>query len=362
VVAPRIPDRPGRKEPVTTQPRILVIRRRYIGDLVLLGPFLRNLLLHWPDAAVTALVDEGYADILALNPDVGSVLQIPRRGPGRPRLELALLRALRSARFSHVFDFDTSDRTAFLTWLTGSSFRAGFRSDRHARCRGLAYTHIQTVPPEEYYAHSIVEYFLRLLPLAGVPVVTRECRIEPRPDDLRRAAAFFPDSRAKRVLIHPGSRSSYRIWPFERFARIADRLVAETGAHVALIGGPSEQPLLKNIRDAARMPLTLIPPPADVCVFAAWARKADAILCHDSGPMHIAAAVGTRVVALFGSQSRVVWAPVGEGHRVLQAPLPCADCSWPKECDPANSYKNYCIRRIGEDEVFSALRAVLAGE
>lgn len=344
------------------QPRILVIRRRYTGDLVLLGAFLRNLRLHWPEAAVTALVDEGYADILGLNPDVGRVLQIPRHGPGRLRRESALLRALRSARFTHVFDLDTSDRTALLTWLTGAPCRAGFRSDRHSRRRSLAYTHIKTVPPEEYYAHSIVEYFLRLLPLAGVPVATRECRLEPRPDDLLRAAALFPSSRAPRVLLHPGSRSSYRIWPLDRFARIADRLVAETGAQVVLIGGPSEQPLIEGIRAAARTPLTVIPPPGDVCAFAACARQADVLLCHDSGPMHIAAAVGTRIVALFGSQSRIVWAPVGKGHRILQAPLPCTNCSLPKECDPANSYKNYCIRRIGEDEVFSAVRAVLAGE
>lgn len=344
------------------QPRILVIRRHYIGDLVLLGPFLRNLRLHWPEAAVTALVDEGYAAILALNPDVGRVLQIPRRGPGRLRRELALLRALRSARFTHVFDFDTNDRTAFLTWLTGALFRASFRSDQHPRRRGLAYTHIQAVPPGEYYAHSIVEYFLRLLPLAGVPVATRECRLEPRPDDLRRAAALFPDSRAPRVLLHPGSGSPYRIWPLDRFTRIADRLVTEIGAQVVLIGAPSEQSLIEDIRAAARTPLTVIPPPADVCAFAACARQADVLLCHDSGPMHIAAAVGTRVVALFGSQSRIVWAPVGEGHRILQAPLPCTDCAWPQECDPTNGYKNYCVRRIGEDEVFSAVRAVLAGE
>jgi ADP-heptose:LPS heptosyltransferase len=341
------------------QPRVLIIRRRYIGDLVLLAPFLRNLRRHWPAGIFTVLVEEGYADILALNPDLNRVLQIPRRRPRRLRREVALLRDLRSARFTHVFDLDTNDRTAVLTRLTRAPFRASFEPDKHRWRRRLAYTHLLVEPPAEYFAESIIEHHLRLLPLAGVPVTTRECRLEPRPEDLRRAAALLPDGHGPRVLLHPGSRSSYRIWPLDRFARVADRLQTEAGARVLLTGGPAEQTLIEGIRAAARTPLAVLPPSVDLCTFAACARQVDLLLCHDSGPMHIAAAVGTRVVALFGSQSKIVWAPAGEGHRVLQAPLPCTGCLWPQECDPADGYRNYCVRRIGEDEVYSAVCAVL---
>jgi predicted lipopolysaccharide heptosyltransferase III len=341
-------------------PRILIIRRRYIGDLVLLGPFLRNLHRHWPAAHITVLVNEGYADILALNPDVDCVLQIPHRRHHRLRREIALLRGLRLVRFTHVFDLDTNDRTAFLTWLTGAPFRASFEPDRHRRCRRLAYTHLTAVAPCTYFAESIIEHTLRLLPLAGVPVATRECSLEPRPEDLRRVATLLPERRGPRVLLHPGSRSSYRIWPLDRFARVADRLQTELGAQVILAGGPSEQALIDGIRAAARTPLAVLPPSVDLGAFAACVRQVDVFLCHDSGPMHIAAAVGTRVVALFGSQSKTVWAPAGDGHHVLQAPLPCTGCLWPQECDPANGYRNYCVRRIGEDEVFSAVCTVLA--
>ena len=342
------------------QPRVLIIRRRYIGDLVLLAPFLRNLRRHWPAGIFTVLVEEGYADILALNPDLNRVLQIPRRRPRRLRREVALLRDLRSARFTHVFDLDTNDRTAFLTRLTGAPVRLSFEPDIHRWRRRLAYTRLLAETSEEYYAESIIEHYLRLLPLAGVPVVTRACHLEPRPEDLARAAALFPERRGPRVLLHPGSRSAYRIWPLDRFARVADRLQTETGAQVLLTGGPSDQGLVEGIRAAARTPVAVLPPTGDVCTFAACARQVDVFLCHDSGPMHIAAATGTRVVALFSSQSKIVWAPTGAGHRVLQAPLPCTGCLWPRECDPNNGYKNYCVRRIGEDEVFSAVRDVLA--
>jgi ADP-heptose:LPS heptosyltransferase len=129
---------------------------------------------------------------------------------------------------------------------------------------------------------------------------------------------------------------------------------------VLLTGGPADQTLIAGIRSAARTSLAVLPPSVDLCTFAACARQVDALLCHDSGPMHIAAAVGTRVVALFGSQSKIVWAPPGEGHRILQAPLPCKDCLWPQACDPDNGYRNYCVRRISEDEVYSAVCDVLA--
>lgn len=346
----------------SNHPSILIVRRRYIGDLVLLGPFLRNLRMHWPAGRLNVLVDEGYADILALNPDIDRVLLIPRRGSSRLRREIALLRVLRSTGFTHVFDLDTNDRTAFLARLTGAPFRASFGPDKHRWRRGLAYTHLPVVPAETYFRESIIEHYLRLLPLAGVPVATRECRLEPRPDDLRHAAELFPDAGRPRVLLHPGSRSPYRIWPIDRFARVADRLQTEAGAQVLLVGGPSEQSLIAGIRAASRTSIAALPASMDLCTFAACTRLVDAVLCHDSGPMHIAAAAGARVVALFGSQSKVVWAPAGEGHRVLQAPLPCTECLWPKECDPGNGYRNYCVRRIGEDEVFSAVREVLARE
>jgi predicted lipopolysaccharide heptosyltransferase III len=347
--------------PALNAPRILVIRRRYIGDLVLITPLLANLKLHWPQAEITVLVDEGYEDILRLNANADHLLTIPRKGPRRFQRDFALLRTLRKRHFTHVFDLDTNDRTAFLTWITGAAFRASYTSDKHRWRRSLAYNHVRDVPLAEYNSASILENYLRLLPLAGVPVVRHDCELEPTPESVQRAeAAFAPSAPGRRVLLHPGSRSAYRIWPLERFARVADRLHTEAGAQVFLTGGPAENKLIEGIRSAARTPLTVLPPPADVGQFAAYARVADAFLCHDSGPMHIAAAVGTKVVALFSAQSTTLWSPAGPGHQVLQASMPCAAaCVAPDECDPNNGYKSYCVRRITEDQVFSAVLAAL---
>jgi ADP-heptose:LPS heptosyltransferase len=117
---------------------------------------------------------------------------------------------------------------------------------------------------------------------------------------------------------------------------------------------------MRGIIGAADAPLASIEPPVSIARLAALLARARAVLCHDSGPMHMAAAVGTPVVALFGSQSRALWGPLGGGNRVLQAPMPCGGaCVAPDACDRTNAYRSYCVRRIGEEEVFAALKDVL---
>src|SRR5258708_6190672 len=95
-------------------PHILVIRRRYLGDIVLLGSVLRNLRLHWPKARITVLTEPAYAAILALNPDVTGSLVFPRALAGWP----SFLAGLRRARFTHVLDFDNTEKTAAITRFT----------------------------------------------------------------------------------------------------------------------------------------------------------------------------------------------------------------------------------------------------
>ena len=343
-------------------PSILVIRRRYLGDIVLLGSVLRNLRLHWPHARLAVLVEARFADVLALNPDVDAPLLLPTRVRAWP----GFVRQLRRARFTHVFDFDNNERTALLARLSGAPFRAtvwheGARP-RWPRC----YTHRIHDPPAVHERRPITEYYLALLAAAAVPVVSREVRLLPRAadhDEARRLLArLFPapaPAGIRSLLVHPGSRSACRLWPLDRFARICDRVQDDLGARVALVAGPGERALVDEIGRQARRPPAVVEAVLPLPHLAALACRFDALLCHDSGPMHLAAAVGTRVVALLGSQNPALFAPPGEGHTVLQPPLPCPHCVAPGECVPGDSYRNYCIRNLAEDHVFAALRARL---
>ncbi len=337
------------------RPHLLVIRRRYLGDIVLLGSVLRNLRLHWPDAHLSVLVESAYAPVLALNPDVDTALVLPSRW----RDWLGFLHRLRGARYTHVFDFDNTDKTAALARLSGAPFRLALHHGGYPLKWRALYTHAVHNPDETHETQPITEYYLRALGPAGVPVVTREVRLVPRSEDVA-ALRHRVGATGRVLLVHPGSRSAFRLWPAENFALVCDRAQDELGVQVVLAGGPAERPLLDAIRGHARMHLLTFDEPLSLPRFAALASLSTVLLCHDSGPMHVAAATGTRVVAIYGSQNAALFRPLGDGHTLLQPPLPCTACVAPGRCVPADSYRNFCVRNVTVDRVFSAIRAALA--
>jgi len=345
-------------------PNVLVIRRRYLGDIVLLGSVLRNLRLHWPTARITVLAEPAYTDILALNPDVDAALAFPKDIFGWP----GFIGALRRARFTHVLDFDNTEKTALVTRLTGAIVRATFNRELIPFRSPRWYTHVAKVTNDFYDSHHITETYLALLPAIGVPVVSRAVRLVPRQKDIESVASWAGTghttyaARPKRILLHPGSRSPYRLWPAERFAAVCDRVQTDLGAQVFVVAGPGETALVAEIRRHAKCHLVALEQRFTVGQFAALTAAFDLFLCHDSGPMHIAAAVGTPLVALFGSQNATIWRPLGARAIVLQTTLPCACLmpNTPSPCEPGNSYKSYCVRHLTEDRVFAAIAQQLA--
>ncbi len=336
-------------------PRVLVIRRRYLGDVVLLGSLFRNLRLHWPEARLAALVEAPYSGILAINPDVDAALAPPPRVSAWP----GFVRRLRAESFTHVLDLDNTEKTALISRLSGARFRLALHHGTHpVRLRAL-YSHVAYDPGEEHEARPISEYYLKSLGPAGVPVATREIRLVPRESDLADWRRFV-GATGRTLLVHPGSRSPWRIWPADRFAAICDRVQDDLGAQVVLVGGPAESRLVADIRSRAKTHLLALNEIPTLPRLAALARASSVLLCHDSGPMHIAAAVGTPVVALYGSQNPALFRPTGEGHVLLAPSLPCTQCVAPEACQPADSYHNYCVRRLTVEEVYGAVRGVLA--
>jgi ADP-heptose:LPS heptosyltransferase len=335
--------------------RVLVIRRRYLGDVVLLGSLFRNLRLHWPGAHLAALVEPAYAGILALNPDVDEAMALPGGLSAWP----GFLARLRRVGFTHVLDLDNTEKTALIARLSGAAFRVALHHGAHpVRLRGL-YSDVAYEPASVHENQPISEYYLSALRPAGVPVSTREVRLVPRESevaDWRRIVG----AQGMTLLVHPGSRSPSRIWPAERFAAVCDRVQDELGVQVVLVGGASERGLLAGIRGKAKTHVLSIVEPPTLPLLAALARSCSALLCHDSGPMHVAAAVGTPVVALYGSQNPVLFRPHGAGHTQLAPTLPCTPCAEPAACVPGDSYRTYCVRRLTVDQVFAALKATLS--
>jgi ADP-heptose:LPS heptosyltransferase len=337
-------------------PKILVIRRRYLGDVVLLGSLLRNLKLHWPDARIVVAVEEGYAGILGLNPDVDSILALPDGVAQWP----AFVRNVRGARFTHVFDIDNTERTALVTRLSAAPFRLALHHGTHPLKLAFLYTHRVHDAQDEHENRSITEYYLKALGPAGVPIASREIRLVPVEIEVAEWKRFI-GARGRTLLVHPGSRSPMRIWPADRFASVCDRVQDELDTQVVLAGGPGDGALVDQIRGLMKSHVIAPGPVHSQPLFAALARACSAFLCHDSGPMHVAAAVGIPVVAIYGSQNAKLFQPTGKGHRMIVPATPCTACVSPATCVPQDSYRNLCVQRNSSEDVFFAVRDVLRG-
>ena len=352
---------PPRMPPV---PTFLLLRRRYLGDVVLLGAVARNLRQHRPDARIHLVTEATYAGLAPLQPELTGVLAFPRRATEWP----GFVRRLRALRATHALDFDNTERTALVTRLSGAPVRATFDRELIPHRWPRLYTHAAKVTNAFYDSHPIIDTYLALPAAVGVPVVTREPRLVPLAADLAAAARLTGGPRTadprrpRRVLVHPGSRSPFRLWPAERFAAVCDRLQDELDAQVFLTAGPGEEALVDALRRAARTHLVTLRPLTTPGALAALAAQCDVFLGHDSGPMHVAAAAGTPVVALFGGQNATIWRPPGAGHTVLQAPLPCAclGAAVPGPCVQGDSYRSYCVRHLDVLAVFAAVAATLA--
>jgi len=278
---------------------------------VLLGSVFRNLRLHWPQAHIALLANPTYAPAAALHADLDRAYRIPKTLGQR----LRLVAELRRARFTHVLDFDNATTTTLLTWLSGATVRVTYNREGYRFRRSWMYTAIVPIPARDYHTLHITESYLALLSAIGVPIRTRDLGLSPSDTDIARVQKFACDTPATlpappksrtRVLIHPGASRPTRVWPLERFAAVCDRLQSELGAEVFLIAGPNECTAARTIRETARTAPVVIDESLSIGEFAALCRHFDLMLCNDSGPMHVAAGMGTRVVALFGAQNAIL--------------------------------------------------------
>lgn len=344
-------------------PRILIIRRRYIGDLVLMGPVFRNLRLHHPNAWIAVLVDVGYEDVLSRNSDLNEIITLPCKSGGFIE-GFRLLRNIRSRRFDIVYDFTRNDRSSLISLCSGAGERVGFRVDERRRLRDRIYTTQAFWSVEDHKRYHIVDLYLKLLEASHIPVTTRVVGMTVAPDDQKKAHALINKVVTRKqgellVMVHPGARAASRLWPVENFAAVCDEIQSRYPAKVVLVASSKEQELVTLIGARVQTKVAIITDTVSIPVLAAMLKEADLFIGHDSGPIHIAAAVGTPVIVLFGAQKRSIWEPRGEHCVTLQAPMPCNPCAFPDKCQPGDSDKMFCVRKISVAAVLAAVEQQL---
>lgn len=347
---------------------VLVIHFRYLGDMVLLAALFHNLRLHLPTARITALADTAYTEILCHVPNLDEALPFPRqetrRGPllRRWRAMAQLVRQLRARQFDMVIDVTNTRTSQLLVSLLKPRLRVGYapQPDSKRSWRKPPYNVFAT--PFTRAVPHYIDHYLNLIQALGLPILERVPTLRPRPEDMQAVARLLREQGLTPqtfVVMHPGARVARKCWPPPRFAGVIDALEHNLGLRTVLIGGPGEQVLRDAIaQEGKTLPVDFVDQ-LSLGQLIALLASCRLFIGNDSGPMHMAAAVGTPVVALFGSSKARFWAPLGPAHIVLTREQEChcgTDMKRPTACDVEGPQ---CLKQITVAEVVAATRQSL---
>ncbi|MHB8844615.1 MAG: glycosyltransferase family 9 protein [Nitrospirota bacterium] len=326
---------------------ILIIKPGAVGDLLQMTPVIRALRRYYPDARITMLVGSALtASLFAHDPRISETIVFDRHGRHRSASALiGLWRMLRARRFDLVLNFQRSN---LRTWFLAAAALP---------CRVLVYHKARNRT-----VHAVANYLETLAPLGIVPSDTG---LELFLDESARAfaRALFAEhglDTAPVVALNPGATHAVNRWPAERFAELADLIAATSGARVIIVGGPDDMALAGDIvkRSGAR-PLSLAGT-TTLLQLGAVLEQCRVVVSGDTGPLHLATAVVTKVIALFGAADPDRTGPVGSGHQVIRARgVACVPCR-SRSCSNPNYLE--CMGSIPAQEVADAVAAMLQGK
>lgn len=293
-----------------TVERFLIIRLGSLGDIVHALPAVAALRLAHPQARIDWVVERRWVSLLEGNPDVDRVIALDtlgfRRTPfsARARREfLASLKSLREARYTCAIDFQGLFKSALLAAWTGTARRIGF-SEHFLREPGCAAFYSESVTPR--HAGHVIAQNMVLVERLGAHAGGPETWKFPLPHS-READAYVAKQLAEHgirefLVVNPGGGWLGKCWPTERYGMLSDVLSALHGWRCIVSFGPGEEPLVEAVRAAARTsePVAFA---TDIPQLVALLRRTCLFIGGDTGPLHLAAALGTPVVGLYGATS-----------------------------------------------------------
>jgi lipopolysaccharide heptosyltransferase II len=345
--------------------RILVIRLDLLGDLVLSLPAVGALKRTYPHAEVTMLTLPYAADLLQLAPDVDHSFSYDVNRIRRPRDVLtasnyreffALVGQLRRARFDLCLSLH-GRFACVLAWLSGCPRRFGYRLEAYP------FMLTNSLPGGRYLARQHeTAYSLGLAAAAGAvvdwarppaPKLTIPAAEQRRMRHLLAEFEIRPDGLL--VILHPGaSNGSAKRWPTEYWGQLASRLHDERAATIVVTGAPSEAETVKAVVRACTFRPLVMAGQTSIPQLGALLKRADLLLSSDSGPAHMAAALGTPQVTIFGPTDPVVYRPLGSRAVVLRGDLPCSPCYDARATAECRFGHVNCMRQLLPAEVYEA--------
>lgn len=326
---------------------MLVIRLSALGDVLFGMETVASLKRERPDVEVDFLVEDRHAAILKGAPDLAAVRTIPRRGQ---LARLRALRELRKIRYDVLLDLHGLLKSALLVRALRADRKLGFDAGGAREGAHLAYGERIALPKPLPHRAERGLFLLRALGLRGEPSRPR-LALDPQPHPA------LAGLRRPRVVLHPGASAfaAFKRWPAAKFRALAAQLDRE-GVQVVISHGPGEEALAEEVAQDVGSAVLLDGKRLGLLGLATAYRDADLVVAADTGPLHVAAAASTRVVALFGPKDVALYGPRWHpDNRVLFHEVPCRPCKR-RTCASPQCVLGIEVEAV-RDAVLTSLRA-----
>lgn len=326
--------------------RILIIKPSSLGDIVHSLPVLWALRTSHPDAHIGWVVKEVWKDILTGNPLLDEIIILKKGIQGF----FSAVREIRRFRFDTILDLQGLFRSGFLSYLSGGSERIGFENARELS--HLFYNNKISV--HNSHIHAVDRYLLTVNSTHPLPRFPLFINME----DAEWAQDFLIKNNLKDVspliAINPSARWLKKRWPVSLYAELINRLIQELNAGIIILGSREDIPIAEEIIARVRSSRAVIAAGnTTLKTLTALLDRTDLLITNDSGPMHIAAALGRPVVALFGATDPKLTGPYGDNHTVIRKEMDCSPCFR----KPCRHGRPLCMEAITVDDVMREIRS-----
>ncbi len=339
---------------------ILIIKLKHIGDVLVSTPVISALKEAFPESRISFLVNKGTEAMVKNNPAVDEVLIMDRGRQLQPLHRVlhqtAFLFEIRKKGFDLVLELSGGDRGAIISMFSGARERIGFAPKRKKILgRHLCFTRLVKIST---LTQHVVDYDLALVRALGIEPSSKKLAFYWSEDDEKKCKDILSERNIRPedpyVVLHPTSRWMFKTWHARGYAAVSDYIQSRYGLPVLITSGPDKVEIerVNEILSLARHT------PAS-CAGALSLKQLGCLIAHarlfigvDSAPMHMAAAVETPAIVLFGPSGEHMWGPWGNGHIVVKKDWECRPCGR----DGCNGSKvSRCLEEITPEEVFAAV-------
>jgi heptosyltransferase-2 len=327
---------------------ILVIAPSWIGDAVMSLGAVRVLRRERPEACIVALTRPSLSELYEGIDEIDAALVYDPRGSDRGLSGLrAAARRIRAEGFDACLLLPNAFRAAAFARLAGIPERWGYATDS----RGFLLTRRVPPAPRPFGRHQAY-YYLELMSGLGFHSSAPDVSLKASDGDRERARALLEgegwDGKATLVGVHPGATNSHaKIWSAARFGAVMEKLAGSMGARVVVLGGSSEGSLANEVREALDEPPLMLQGKTSLGELIGVLSELSLFLSNDSGPMHLAAALGIPTLAIFGPTDPSETGPFGPRTRVVREPVECSPCLY-RDCP----IDHRCMERVGVGRVY----------